>query len=75
MKDYDFVNMFWVSVALIAVALTYWSLDCSIPIDPQVTVKQVNVELCLALVQTVDGVKEELVYCDAGASVPLDAGL
>ena len=48
---------------------------CSIPIDPNVTVEKpvINVQLCLALVDTTSGVKEELVYCDAGASIPFDA--
>jgi hypothetical protein len=49
-------------------------VGCSL--DPNVTVQdpQVNVKLCLALVEKNGGVVEELVECEAGSSVPLDGG-
>lgn len=59
--------------AILMVCLAALSGGCEVPIEPKVNVQQVNVQLCLALVERSGGVVEELVECDAGSSVPVDA--
>lgn len=45
-------------------------------VQPQVTVSEVNITMCIALVETKQGIEEELVYCDAGEGINLtEAGV
>ena len=66
-----FVFIFLVLYGLMALA---GMTGCTV--QPQVTVSEVNVTMCIALVETKQGIEEELVYCDAGEGINLtEAGV